>query len=824
MTYCVNPRCAQPQNSLESRNCQSCGCPLLLKGKYGVVKELGIGGFGRTFLAIDYSHPNKQRCVVKQLFPDRQNTQSYAKTLELFQQEAQQLKYLGKHPQIPDCFESFGEGDYQYIIQEFVDGNDLNQQLKLSGLFTEAQIFNLLKEILPVLEFIHQKGIIHRDVKPANIIASQADGSLWLVDLGAAKQLTGAALAQTGTVIGSAEYTAPEQGRGKAIFASDIYSLGVTCIYLLTGVSPFSLYDTGDSRWVWRDFLPNNMNSALGPLLDKMIQMSTNKRYRTAQDVQADLVSINLKDSGSNHVEKTLVNLSTAPVPENQKLRFEKSQSSREQKYQIELQQEKQPAQLKVSVGYLEELTTAVADELVSFLSENLSHRQARTLLYLVSFSFIAFLIYTPATIRHTQRNSSNDLVPSEVTTTSSEDTSYESYLNTSADWHTKTYLYPTNFMSTAIAQGDSKIGFDTSYTSEVGSSFATWNLEPPASEPTLTSLDNMGLEPIGYIGHFNGEPLFIDPDKQLKALDILTGETSLISTQQQFSLDKLGISNSRGILIVNSTNSFAYYADYGDAGMDSASANVWNIKTAEPLTSQAQVFSSQLNWPMRSVSQDNIVPFSNDGKWLLLSNGRSQIFELWDLTISKKVKTIKADSVSFDANDNILIVESQASEDKISRLKLLDLNTQQYIFDSSKVKYLALHPYEKIAAIFDGEKVLIGAIENLKGNINQTRNLGDYPALQNLKFSPDGKVLAGRLKDESSIGVGKLVFWDTATGKMLGKPLQIGGLNIIDSPRLQFSPDGQTLLIKADTGNTDNLTSHEIFIQLWNVPKPLEQ
>jgi hypothetical protein len=136
---------------------------------------------------------------------------------------------------------------------------------------------------------IHDRRIIHRDIKPANIIQNQTDGKYYLVDFGAAKVLTGTALLKTGTTIGSVEYTAPEQIRGKAVFASDIYSLGVTCLYLLTNVSPFSLIDA-DNQWVWRDWLQNNLvDRQLGQVLDRAIASSVNQRYASATSMLQDL-------------------------------------------------------------------------------------------------------------------------------------------------------------------------------------------------------------------------------------------------------------------------------------------------------------------------------------------------------------------------------------------------------------------------------------------------------------------------------------------------------------------------------------------------------
>ncbi len=178
----------------------------------------------------------------------------------------------------------------QYLVQEYIEGQNLEQELKSQGVFNEAKIKALLTDILPVLDFVHSQGVVHRDIKPENIIRRNSDKKAVLVDFGASKVVTPLNRSVTGTVIGSAEYVAPEQANGKANNPSDLYSLGVTCIYLLTQVSPFDLFDTSDHEWVWRQFLVNNnVRDDLGRILDKMIEFGTRKRYQSAREVLQDL-------------------------------------------------------------------------------------------------------------------------------------------------------------------------------------------------------------------------------------------------------------------------------------------------------------------------------------------------------------------------------------------------------------------------------------------------------------------------------------------------------------------------------------------------------
>lgn len=296
MSYCFNPLCRQPQNPDNAQFCQNCGSRLLLDGAYRALKLIGQGGFGRTFLAIALSPQSPSPyCVIKQFLPRQQGAANLQKAADLFRQEAERLKQLGRHPQIPQLLDYFELEDEQYLVQEFIDGRNLADILATEGAFSETQIRKVLGDLLPVLQFIHQHRVIHRDIKPENIIYPHTEGQflddtpLILVDFGASKYATTTALARTGTVIGSAGYVAPEQAMGKADFASDIYSLGVTCVHLLTALHPFDLYSVSDDAWVWRQYLAAPISRRLAIVLTKMLQKATSQRYNSATAVLHDL-------------------------------------------------------------------------------------------------------------------------------------------------------------------------------------------------------------------------------------------------------------------------------------------------------------------------------------------------------------------------------------------------------------------------------------------------------------------------------------------------------------------------------------------------------
>jgi len=290
MSYCLNPSCQIPRNPRNSQYCINCGASLLLKERYRPLKPIGQGGFGRTFLALDEHKPSQPNCVIKQFYPQAQGTSTVQKAVELFNQEAVQLDELGKHPQIPELLAYFNQDDRQYLIQEFIEGQNLAQELRQNGIWQEGQIWQLLQDLLPVLQFCHNRHVIHRDIKPENIIY-RSNHQPVLVDFGASKFVTATAINRTGTSIGSPEYVAPEQMRGQAVFASDIYSLGATCLHLLTGRSPFELYDINNDIWIWQQYLPQPVSGNLSQILNNMLVSIPARRYQNVEQVIQDINS-----------------------------------------------------------------------------------------------------------------------------------------------------------------------------------------------------------------------------------------------------------------------------------------------------------------------------------------------------------------------------------------------------------------------------------------------------------------------------------------------------------------------------------------------------
>jgi tetratricopeptide (TPR) repeat protein len=280
----------------------------ILGGRYNILRHLGGGGFGQTYLADDRHLPGNPQCVVKQLKP-RVTVDAWQTARRLFDTEAEVLYVLGNHDQIPRLFAHFEENQEFYLVQEFVEGTVLSREFKQEKTFSETEVVALLQDILTVLEFVHQQQVIHRDIKPSNLIRRRLDGKVILIDFGAVKQIEIANVDQreTGTIaVGSSGYMPNEQLAGKPSFSSDIYAVGMIGIQALTGVSPRKLReDPKTSEILWRQGI--EVSSELADVLDVMVRYDFRQRYQTAADALFALKELN---SGFTNLSAT----SKAPI------------------------------------------------------------------------------------------------------------------------------------------------------------------------------------------------------------------------------------------------------------------------------------------------------------------------------------------------------------------------------------------------------------------------------------------------------------------------------------------------------------------------------
>lgn len=295
MSYCINPDCPKPKNPPTAKQCQACGSELFLRERYRVLRSLGKGGFGATFLARDEVLPGKPPCVIKQLRPSAEAPNILDMARDLFQREAKILGKIGNHPQLPRLLDYFDSEQEFFLVQEYINGSTLQQEVKRGGPFTEAGVKQFLTEILALVQYLHENQVIHRDIKPANIIRRDQDKKLVLIDFGAVKDKVASGqpigtdqTALTAYAIGTPGYAPPEQMAMRPVYASDIYALGVTCVYLLSGKAPKDLnYDPNTGELMWRNYV--HISDHFADVLQKMLEISVRHRYQTIEAIHRDL-------------------------------------------------------------------------------------------------------------------------------------------------------------------------------------------------------------------------------------------------------------------------------------------------------------------------------------------------------------------------------------------------------------------------------------------------------------------------------------------------------------------------------------------------------
>ncbi|MEI6428134.1 MAG: protein kinase [Pseudanabaena sp. ELA607] len=312
----------------------------VLSNRYKLIKALGAGGFGRTFIARDMQRPGAPPCVVKQLKPASNDPNFIREARRLFETEAATLERLGKHDQIPQLLAYFEEGQQFFLVQEFIDGQALGDELKAevvdaaidegSGSLTdlegfvaqadqrdkqikkgkclsEGEVITILRDVLAILEFVHAEGVIHRDIKPDNLIRRKADGKIVLIDFGAVRAMQeGTQIQQTESgesrftvTIGTPGYMPSEQCAGRPYFTSDLYALGMVCIRALTGIEPTDLpTDPETGEVVWKPH--TKVSNGLGMVLTRMVKYHYTQRYQSVRDALQGLQAFAIPEGSSS--------------------------------------------------------------------------------------------------------------------------------------------------------------------------------------------------------------------------------------------------------------------------------------------------------------------------------------------------------------------------------------------------------------------------------------------------------------------------------------------------------------------------------------------
>ncbi|MBD2152117.1 serine/threonine protein kinase [Pseudanabaena sp. FACHB-1277] len=337
----------------------------VLDGRYKLIKQIGAGGFGHTFIARDMRRPGSPPCVVKQLKPASDDPNFIREARRLFNTEAETLEKLGRHDQIPQLLAYFEEDQQFFLVQEFVEGRSLHDEMKMRSpepresnaddiealqktlanidepprdkQLEELTVLQILKDVLQVLEFVHSEGVIHRDIKPDNLIRRKQDQKIVLIDFGAVKAVkdmnTKLAADEKGesrftVTIGTPGYMPSEQCAGRPNYTSDIYALGMVAIKALTGYAPTDLpTDPATGEVVWRD--KARVSNGLAMVLTRMVRYHYTQRYQSVRDVQQGINTFaNLTEVERQATTSKLVRSTSLTTPETGRSATSRSEGS----------------------------------------------------------------------------------------------------------------------------------------------------------------------------------------------------------------------------------------------------------------------------------------------------------------------------------------------------------------------------------------------------------------------------------------------------------------------------------------------------------------
>lgn len=757
--------------------CRSCGSALLLHKRYQALKLIGQGGFGRTFLAVDGGKPSQPRCVIKQFFPQQPGTDHAQKAAELFRQEAKRLKELGKHPQIPTLLAYFEQKGQQYLVQECIEGQNLAQELTEEGAFNESQIRELLTSLLPILKFVHDHQVIHRDIKPANIIrrisptlgtqrgatlTHSRKSQLVLVDFGAAKFATGTALLKTGTSIGSAEYTAPEQIRGKAVFASDLYSLGVTCIHLLTQIPPFDLFDSSEDTWVWRDFLLNPVSDALARVLDKLLQSATKRRYQSVAEVVRDLNLVPTpRATQTFSVPRTHSRSTPQTTP---KPAVQASTASPLQTpgwldadiFEDYCDQTQCVFPFDVASEAPIQPVAHPHDSWVTTTPKNL--RQAAA----VRVGFATLMIFATSSL---VRLAANHWTETQLSPGDSLSTLLDTEPPRSDFLEMAQPIYTISKSGSILSLAISPDG----QTLVSGSDSDWWEVSPSAEQGTSRSLKDQ-------------------QQSKITVWDLPTGKRRY-TLDTQYPVWSVALSPDSQILITSTTN---HSSDQSGVSGDKGSIQLWHLGTGK-----------LLHTIPKSVEDGKFVAISPDGQTLASSANES--IKLWDLQTGKLIRILDAQASGVDSLVFSQDGQTLASTGFDGSITLWNRRTGDLI----RTLEGQVGALDSISISPDGQTVVSGITKGEQGaiatwNVHTGKLIHTFNPpnpVDKVAISPDGKTFATSTWD-SKAGIIKV--WNLETGKLI-RTLQ-AHLSVVDS--LSFSPDGKTLI----SGSLDQS------IKIWQV------
>ncbi|AFZ21799.1 protein kinase domain-containing protein [Allocoleopsis franciscana] len=755
---------------------------ITLSGRYTIVKHLGGGGFGQTYLAEDLQLPGNPICVVKQLQPRSTNPLALKIAKRLFDREAQVLYKLGNHDQIPRLLAHFEQKQEFYLVQEFIEGHDLKQELQLGKRLSETQVIAICQELLNILEFVHQQDVIHRDIKPANIIRRKHDGKLVLIDFGAVKEVTNHSVNSEGhssltVAIGSPGYMPNEQLRGKPQFCSDIYAVGMLGIQGLTGVLPSQLpEDPKTLEIIWRDqWHPNKLpqqvqtNSELADVLDQMVRYDYRQRYQTATDALQAFQGLTNAYSSSTTAAASEYPLPEAADPFESTVTYPR------------------PAQVP---GSPLNSTMEAADPFESTVTYP---RPAQ-----VPSSPLNSTIEAdePTQAPPSQQLPTPDVSATLLETQVSNETT-EPLVSQSRKKSSRLMAMGAGIVTAlALAVGISHVQQNNAKTPENG------NVEQKVSQVEPAKQKSQGSESQAESAN-SLAPL----EKGLQSASEISPRPPISASPPVLRNTSNAWNNSEKIALANTlmghsqrVSSIAISSD-GQliaSGSEDKTIKVWNLGTGQLLRT--------LTGHSEGIRSAAISP---DGKWLA-SGGDDKTIKLWNLDTGKLLRTLTGhsdivQSVTISPDGKLI---ASGSNDKT--VKLWNLETGQEIRTLTGFSYFVV----SVAISPDGQTLVSGADKIYlwhlpTGNLISTISDPSGNVIPSLAMTPDGETLV------SGSNWGKFSLWNLRNllkgckGVQPCRPTQIvSGSNGGWVQSLAISPDGKTLATGSDRENT---------IKLWN-------
>jgi WD40 repeat protein len=674
--------------------------------RYRPIQRLGGGGFGKTYLAEDVEKFNAQ-CVIKQFAPQVQGSGALQVATRLFEDEAKRLQQLGEHPQIPTLLAYFEEAQRLYLVQQYIEGRNLWNELEAEGAFGEKKIREVLVDSLNILKSVHQHNVIHRDIKPENIIRRRFDGKLVLIDFGASKQLTATVINRPGTSIGSFGYAPIEQMEDREVYpASDLYSLGVTCFHLLTGIDPWELWKKQGYGWIgnWRQQLKEPVSQEFEHILDKLLQEDYQQRYQSVEEVLEDL---SIQPSLPPSVSSEILGLRDSASPKSSPLPEIVSRS------QLPLSEPPAPLEivpLPESLPIRSSVPPQISPQPQSSLPPIASPKQkSKVKMPFLVGGAILFLGLGGYGISH-------------ITTT-------RPLVNTASTYQKLALSTTLTGHSSAIDSVAISSDGQTLISGSSDSTIKIWDLKTGQQRTTLTDQ----TYPVNNFVAINpdGQTL-ISGSLDLKIWDLKSGALKTSLTGHSNWVNSIVISSDGQSLI---------------SGSSDGTIKIWDLKTSSLKTT--------LNEPSGAVST---VAVSADGQTIasgsgtLLTPNSDNTIKIWDVKTGSVKTTLsghseQVNSIAISPDGQTLVSGSRDNTIKIWDLKTGSLKTTLTGHGAS-VSSVAISP--------DGQMLVTGSedntvkVWNLKKAELETSLTGHNSAVSSVAISPDGQTVVSGSDDNT--------------------------------------------------------------------------